>query len=226
MCRGKKHCDVLGLDPHNWNQYSPLPQLPWFEEELQKFIEAVDLFIAGKKDYSIEKLNTIRNDELKDWSIEHGQMSGMHRMNNLQKDKPTAIDISLRDPLRSPKKFEKVVFERDGHRCRYCGVKLVSNQFFSKFIKSFDNAFFRKGPTNLDTHGIIHIFNPVADHVIPWNLGGRTSPDNLVSSCGPCNYGKAGYTIEQIGIHNPLLRDPIVDNWDGLTSYLPKLKNL
>ena len=226
MCRGKKHCDVLGQDPNKWDQYSPLPQLEWFEEELTKFIEAVDLFINGQKSSSIEKLLSIRNDELKEWSIEHGQMSGMHRMNHLQKDQPIAIDSSLRDPLRSPKKFEKLVFERDGYRCRYCGVKLVSNQFFSKFIKSLDSNLFKKGPTNLDTHGIIHIFNPVADHVIPWNLGGETNPENLVSSCGPCNYGKAGYTIEQIGIHDPFSRKPIVDSWDGLSSYLLKLKDL
>jgi hypothetical protein len=34
-------------------------------------------------------------------------------------------------------------------------------------------------------------------------LGGRTDESNLVTSCWSCNYGKANYTVEQIGISNP-----------------------
>ena len=87
-------------------------------------------------------------------------------------------------------------------------------------------AFFKRGDTNLTTHGIIHLSWPVADHVIPWNLGGKTNLSNLISSCASCNYGKDGYTIEQLGISNPFNRVPIIDKWDGLVSKIPKLKSL
>jgi hypothetical protein len=70
------------------------------------------------------------------------------------------------------------------------------------------------------THGIIHLTWPVADYVVPWNQGGRTDLDNLVSSCASCNYGKDGNTIQQIGIHNPFDREPIIDTWNGLTDKL------
>ena len=70
------------------------------------------------------------------------------------------------------------------------------------------------------THGIIHLTWPVADHVVPWNQGGRTDLDNLVSSCASCNYGKDGNTIQQIGIQNPFNREPIIDTWNGLTDKL------
>ena len=43
----------------------------------------------------------------------------------------------------------------------------------------------------------------VADHVFPWSLGGATSLDNLVTSCGGCNYDKEHWTLEQLGIEDP-----------------------
>ena len=71
------------------------------------------------------------------------------------------------------------------------------------FIKKINTSLFQRGKSNLTTHGIIHLYWPVADHVIPWSKGGLTNLENLVSSCATCNYGKAGYTIEQLGIENP-----------------------
>ena len=162
---------------------------------------------------------------MQNWFIEHGQMSGFHRVRVLSVPKPQPINENLRDTLRSPKKYETQVFLRDGYRCRYCGIKLVSNKLLTLFEKSLNSPIFRKGPTNLDRHGIFHIFKPVADHVIPWSLGGKTNLTNLVTSCNACNYGKNHYTVEQIGITNPYLRKPILDSWDGLASHMKKLKN-
>jgi 5-methylcytosine-specific restriction endonuclease McrA len=47
------------------------------------------------------------------------------------------------------------------------------------------------------------MFVATLDHVTPWSLGGRTDESNLVTSCWSCNYGKANFTVEQIGIRNP-----------------------
>jgi 5-methylcytosine-specific restriction endonuclease McrA len=84
------------------------------------------------------------------------------------------------------------------------------------FIKKIDSPLFKRGETNLTTHGIIHITWPVADHVIPWNKGGKTNLENLVTSCAPCNYRKDGYTIEQLGLENPFRRKPVKSDWNGL----------
>ena len=116
------------------------------------------------------------------------------------------------------------MFERDGYYCRYCGIKLISQDFILIFIKKLDSELLKRGKTNLTTHGIIHIAWPVADHVQPWNQGGRTDLSNLVSSCATCNYGKDGYTIEQLGISNPFDRAPISDDWNGFTEKLTELK--
>jgi len=140
--------------------------------------------------------------------------------------KPQLIDEELRDKLRSPRKYQNKVFERDGYKCRYCGIRLISQEFIKLFIKNLDSPIFQKGATNLSVHGIIINTWPVADHVFPWNMGGQTNLENLVSSCGSCNYGKDGYTCEQLGIEDPLLRKPILDKWDGLLSRINELKRV
>lgn len=91
-------------------------------------------------------------------------------------------------------------------------------------MSALDSPLFTKGATNLTSHAIIHLTWPVADHVVPWNLGGRTDMSNLVASCASCNYGKAGYTTEEIGIASPFDRPPIVDEWDGLVSRIKLLQ--
>jgi 5-methylcytosine-specific restriction endonuclease McrA len=192
--------------------------------EVDLFIKAVEAFIAGNKNLCLEIIDQIRTTEITEWYIEHGQMSGRHRKLQLNIPPPETIDIDLRDPIRSPAKLQKQVFERDSYHCRYCGGKLISQEFLKTFIKSLKSPLFSRGETNLNTHGIIHLTWPVADHVIPWNKGGRTSLDNLVSSCAPCNYGKDGYTIEQLGLIYPLTRPAKISDWDGLSVKIYQLK--
>ena len=206
MCRGKNICSELGTDSNTWSKESPLPKPEWMNYEVDLFIKAVEAFIAGNKNLCLEIIGQIRTAEITEWYIEHGQMSGRHRKLQLNIPPPETIDIDLRDPVRSPAKLQKQVFERDSYHCRYCGGKLISQEFLKTFIKRLNSPLFSRGETNLNTHGIIHLTWPVADHVIPWNKGGQTSLDNLVSSCAPCNYGKDGYTIEQLGLIDPLTR--------------------
>ena len=45
------------------------------------------------------------------------------------------------------------------------------------------------------------------DHVIPRSKGGRTTWENVVAACAPCNLKKGGRTPRQAGLH--IERDPI-----------------
>jgi hypothetical protein len=226
MCRGKKICTELGTDIHNWDKYSPLRTPEWMIAELDLFISAVDDFLAGERDSCVSKIRQIRNEEITYWFIEHGQMSGRHRRIILKGAIPGTLDMAFRDAVRSPASYQNQVFIRDHFRCRYCGNRLISQDFFRAFIKSFNSPLFQRGKTNLTTHGIIHLAWPVADHVVPWNQGGRTDLSNLVSSCATCNYGKDGNTIEQIGIENPFHREPAIGHWNGLSEKVKPLREI
>lgn len=224
MCRAANQCTELGTDPSNWSRISPLPPPDWIADQLDIFQEAVQQFVRGDRKGCLNMLSRTRSTEMRDWYIEHGQMSGKHRARILAVQEPTEIPMEQRDPLRSPKKLEDQVFTRDFFHCRYCGIRLVSGEVLKALINALNTHEFRRGPRNVDTHGLLCIFYPSADHVVPWNQGGRTDFNNLITSCVPCNFGKDRFTLEQIGIENPLDRNPKSDGWDGLLSLLKGIK--
>jgi len=224
VCRGQNICTELGPNSQNWPTNSPLERPSWFENEIESFIVAMKEICLGDKGAGLKMLASIRSTEITNWYVEHGQMSGRHRWIGLGAKRLPALNIDERDPLRSPKKFELSVFVRDGFRCRYCNSRLLDIAVLKWLDKELPQSGVNRGRTNLETHGIIHLMWPVADHIIPWNLGGPTSLDNLVSSCPPCNYGKAGYTLGQIGLTSPLNRPTHIDGWDGLISILSHAK--
>jgi 5-methylcytosine-specific restriction endonuclease McrA len=218
MCRGKNECSELGSNPELWDKFCPLKPPEWLESQIDLFANAVEAFRKGNRNKCIEIISATRGPDIQEWFIEHGQTSGNRRTRILRIPKPESVSDHLRDSNRNPTKHQKEVFERDGFRCRYCGIRLISQVFMKAFIKKLDWHGFRKGSKNLERHGMIFATWPYADHVIPWNLGGSTDTENLVSSCGSCNFGKGRYTIEQMGIENPFDRPPNKDTWDGLTS--------
>ena len=89
MCRKAKKCDQLGKDPSLWSRTCPLPPWAWFDEQLDIFEEALRAFVGGDEEFCLRLLSRIRSEEMRDWCIEHGQMSGMHRANQLRlRDEP------------------------------------------------------------------------------------------------------------------------------------------
>lgn len=220
MCRGQNYCIELAADSSMWSKGCPLQPPDWFEQEIDLFVSAVEVFLKGDTEGCLVRLSEIRSEEMTEWFIEHGQMSGRHRAIKLGVAAPDTTPKELRDPVRSPRKLQEHVFKRDGYRCRYCGQRLISQKFMRAFINELGSPLFQRDSTNLGTHGIIHATWPVADHVQPWNYGGSTSMGNLVSSCAACNYGKDGYTCTQLGIDNPLMHEPVMDEWDGLDTKL------
>lgn len=115
------------------------------------------------------------------------------------------------------------IYRRDHFACRYCGLKL----FPSELLRAFENVAgtdsFAATAKNA-SHGAALVFRTTYDHVDPLNCGGRHTLDNLVTACYSCNFGKAGYTLEQLGLDDPRLRPKVSNDWDGLMSLLPKLR--
>ena len=135
MCRGKNTCSELGIEIERWSRNCPLPYPKWMKNQIDIFIDAVNCFISGNTKSCLSKLKEIQGKKITLWFIEHGQISGRHRNIQLKKPQPYPIDKSMRDTERSPKKLQNSVFERDGYSCRYCGCKLISQDFIRLFIQ-------------------------------------------------------------------------------------------
>jgi hypothetical protein len=95
---------------------------------------------------------------------------------------------------------------------------VVPKNVLNAYSEAVGDETFRATGTNAERHGVVLAFRANVDHVIPWNLGGRTNVENLVTACWACNYGKAGYTLEQMGLEDPREFAPEVGGWDGLNS--------
>lgn len=223
MCRKAKTCTELGTDVSTWDNRSPLRPPSWFNDQLLIFVAAVELAADGNRGAAVGMIETMRSDEMRYWFDEHGQTSGMHRKRYFQISVPVVSPDNY-DVIREPRKFEREVFKRDCYTCRYCDLRLLSKEVLVAFERVVGSDIFRTTGTNPQQHGAVHAFKIVADHVVPYKLGGRTNLDNLVSACPACNYGKYNFTLEQMGIEDPRNYPPVTSTWDGLLHLVPQLK--
>lgn len=87
---------------------------------------------------------------------------------------PTVIRLVkfIRSIFKSKVPYSKRnVFARDNQKCAYCGTKIVE------------------------------LSDCTVDHVIPRAQGGKSTWDNCVTSCKPCNHEKADRTPSQANMH-------------------------
>ncbi len=104
---------------------------------------------------------------------------------------------------------------RDGHRCRYCGLRLLSSEARLKLHKLFPVATAHRRRINTERNQGVSLLFACLDHVEPWSVGGRSDADNLVTCCGRCNYGLGDYSLRRSGFVDPRRYSPVVDDWDG-----------
>ena len=117
----------------------------------------------------------------------------------------------------------KRIYERDGYRCRYCGMPVFTRwkgsrirQLIAAFpdltpgMRVVGNSLLGTGKNggirNVDYQKILWSM-AAPDHVFPRSLGGDATFDNLVTSCSGCNYGKVDLTLEQMGVRPPRALD-------------------
>ncbi len=107
--------------------------------------------------------------------------------------------------------------KRDGWRCRYCSLRAVYPGCF-RALAAFLPEEFPKAPAPIEGTALpaYRLFDASPDHVVPVSAGGEHTRENLVTSCGACNYqAKGDCTLEELGLAVP--EQPTPDHsWDGL----------
>jgi len=112
------------------------------------------------------------------------------------------------------------IFRRDGFHCRFCGTRVVHPDVRSRLRAIAPDAV-PNGRSNT-YHAAFLALNATLDHVIPHAAGGDNDPDNLVTTCWPCNFGRGSYSLAELGLIDPRLRPPVASDWDGLSRLLAR----
>ncbi|BDA86775.1 hypothetical protein Sa4125_43170 [Aureimonas sp. SA4125] len=134
-------------------------------------------------------------------------------------DTSSFLPKERRTALRMPTTAEKrALIARDGYHCRFCGIPVVRAEIRSLIRMSYPSAL-RWGPRNIDQHAAFQGMWLQYDHLLPHARGGTNELANLVVSCAPCNNGRANLTLEEVGISDPRLREPVRSLWDGLLRF-------
>ena len=222
MCKqlGKSHCSELTESITAWSKDAPLAKPEWITQSIDVFVDAFTLAMDGEKNQARELIKHSRDVELRTWFHEHAQNTGTWRYKALSVSAQEAV-LPL-DPVKTFTKFQSAIFARDNFHCRYCESKVIPKPVFKRVqgILGQDSDginYVPLGRTNMTRSGFYLMFAATLDHVIPWSMGGRTDASNLVTCCWSCNYGKMNYTLEQLGLNNPLDREPYLDStWKGL----------
>jgi len=223
MCRRNSNkCLVLGSDPAMWSTFEPLPPDRLVIDGFPHFTAAVQAAAAGDVESARAKLLAVDSDAIRTWFIEHAQVAGNARITALGRTAPDPY-VGPVDELAYPRVATVAeVLRADGYRCRYCQRPVVQKDVLTLLQRIVGKGSFSLGPTNLEMHGSVIAHRAVVDHVVPRKRGGPTQLGNLVAACYPCNFGKAHYTLEELGIEPP--RPALRDGWDGLQSLVPALK--
>lgn len=124
-----------------------------------------------------------------------------------------------------PVAMKREVASRDGFRCRYCGIRVVTSATLTKLEQLLPAALplwpAEMGPAEITAHAAQCVLRLTWDHVEPRSACGRNDPTNIVSACGTCNFNKGSCTLEELSLRNPFDRDPHPDGaWVGLNGRL------
>ncbi|MCX7177923.1 MAG: HNH endonuclease [Proteobacteria bacterium] len=223
MCkRPARFCTELGDDSAKWPRESLLAYPKWFDGQLDLFAEAVRRAAAGDLPVAVELMERVRNSELNAWYREHALNSGIIRRGHFGPPPPkTSLPGTRRDP--APTRMVAESFKRDRYQCRYCGLRVVDKAVMKAFQGMVGIDRFPMPKPDAERHGVALVFMPSHDHVGPRSVGGLHSLENLVTACWSCQFGKWGYTLEELGVDDPRNRSPKETNWDGLVSLIPSL---
>jgi hypothetical protein len=206
MCKqdGRTFCSELGHDVALWSKDCPLPKPDWIIESLNVFKTASEFASVGKIEEARLTLLESADHELRTWFDVHAQNSGGWRFKAF--NIPGLNATTPLDPIKKFSEFEPSIFERDKFRCQYCASTLFPKKVFKSLQAVVGDQALPLGRTNQTRSGFYLMFVATLDHVLPWSLGGRTDETNLVTCCWSCNYGKANYTVEQLGMTSPFQR--------------------
>lgn len=130
--------------------------------------------------------------------------------------RPAPLPKADRHPKRMPPpSVEWRIYERDGWRCRFCEMRVISRRARQALIRAFPEETRWTFP-EFERHYALYALASSLDHVVPHSRGGINDENNFVTACYGCQFGRGEWLIEEVEVEDPRSRSPLVDEWDGL----------
>lgn len=192
-----------------------LEPVPEFEIATDYLSESADALLRDDLVTAQERLVQADISEIMAFTIKVvGPLSTeVHRNTKLPKLVPKEERIAQRMPS-SRKRSE--IYERDGWRCRFCEIRVISTKARATFRKLFPVETRWDGP-EYERHAPLYAAAVSLDHVVPHSRGGNNDEANLVTACFCCQHGRGQWLLDEMELSDPRERPPIVDDWDGLS---------
>lgn len=131
-------------------------------------------------------------------------------------DSPSILKKEERVETRMPDKaLKNKIIERDGYNCMFCGTPVIRSEIRVIIKKLYPKAL-KWERKNINQHAAFQAMWLQYDHLIPHSRGGNNDIENIVITCAPCNFGRMQYTLNEVGLANPLEREKVKSKWMGL----------
>ena len=191
----------------------PIPQV---EVASQYLDSAVSAHLEGNTALAAELIIRADIPEIRRWTKSIWADSSVHL--RLPQTEPS-LSRELRSKARMPTSAERAsVHRRDGYNCRFCGMPVIRRETRVRMRAAYPNAL-SWGCREVEQHAAFQAMWAQYDHLVPHARGGTNEIENLVLTCAPCNFGRAGYTLAEVGVAYPTARFPISSAWEGLERF-------
>jgi hypothetical protein len=191
----------------------PIPQII---EAACLLDEAVTAHLEGRRDDADQLIRRANMRAIRDW-VESiwGKNTGFLQKRNPFANAATPLRVKERMPTAAQK---AELLRRDGYHCRFCGTPVIRTEIRKRIHAAYPEAL-PWGRKNIDQHAAFQAMWVQYDHVVPHSGSGTNDLDNIVITCGPCNFGRMHYSLEDVGLIDPRGREPIRSSWDGLERF-------
>ena len=196
---------------------APIPEISLAADYLDR---AVSAHLSGRPELARDYINLANMPPIREWTESLWGKNSPYVKYRPVANAPAGLGRAERAPVRMPTSAEKqLLHSRDGYHCRFCGVPVIRKEVRDR-LRGLYPATLPWPNNNKTQHAAFQAMWAQYDHILPHARGGNSDLENIVVTCAPCNYGRMNYTLEEVGLMDPRLREPVRSDWDGLERVL------
>lgn len=111
--------------------------------------------------------------------------------------------------------LQRQIHERDWYNCRFCWMPVIRVKTRKYLSSLYPNSI--PFPRNDKLrHSAFFAMWAQYDHIVPHSRWWETTLDNLALTCSACNFWRNNYTLDEVWITDPRLREIKKTDWDWL----------